>query len=182
MEPFYRDPGGASRVGVQDDVPAAARACVDTLRALGMESDRLFVEDFALFAHAGVDAALARFIEQAPGVDLPLVAITVVQYVRAESHVADLAATLAGLQAHADQMTRFAARYNIEVALHIYVQHFSAAAAAAITKGNDSDRKKKAMNLSILNILDKQGKIRAESLFRKCLMIYRKIHAYSHTI
>ncbi|MBT3296014.1 MAG: hypothetical protein HN919_05230 [Verrucomicrobia bacterium] len=132
LEPFDRDPGGAGRLMVQDDVPAAERTCLEALRALGLASDRIFVEDFTLFTHAGVDAALARFIEQAPGRELPLVAITVVQYVRADSHAADHAATLAGLQAHADQMTRFATRYNIEVALHIHVQHFSAAAAAAM--------------------------------------------------
>jgi YcaO-like protein with predicted kinase domain len=106
---------------------------------LGIESDEIFVEDFGLFGHAALAAAIERFIDDAPGEVLPLTSVTVVQYVRAGDGESPFETVLAGLQTHAVAMTRFATRYNVEINLHVYVQHFNATAAADIASFADSD-------------------------------------------
>ena len=67
LKEFYSDPSIAKRALARDDTRAAQQAFVDSLRALGIESDRIHVEDFELFADAALASIVERFIHDAPG-------------------------------------------------------------------------------------------------------------------
>jgi len=133
---FYSDPGAAERLLAQSGAACRDRVCafVEALGELGVRHNRIHVEDFDVFNHAALAGLIEAFIEAGPFAELPLSAITIARHVRAGSCTQGFEDVLEGLRRHAAGMTRFATRYNIEVALEMHVQHFDAARAGAIAE------------------------------------------------
>ncbi len=136
LRDFYTDPAVAERLPAQGDPAYIERAggFIEALGELGIRHDRIHVEDFDIFDHTPLTGLIDAFIEANPFDELPLAAVTAVRFVRADSCSQDFDAVLEGLRAHAAGMSRFAARYNIEVVLEMHIQHFDADRATAIAE------------------------------------------------
>jgi len=141
LRDFYTDAKAADSFLEQAgaDSVERVRVLVDALCAIGISSDRITVDDFAVFAHERLTCALDGFVDDAPGLDIPLASITIVQYALLGTHESDLASTLADLRANAESMTKFARHYNIEINLHVYIQQLSAEGALSLAEFAESD-------------------------------------------
>ena len=111
---------------------ARVEAFIAELAVLGIASSRVDVDDFHIFQHARLRAAVDAFIADQPGAPLPLERITVVQYARAGSAAADLNRTRAALADAEAGLTHLARRCNITVRLHVFVEALDAEAAEAL--------------------------------------------------
>lgn len=130
----FTSPKSMSQILLSDTTAntEAAGKFIQSIRAIGIESDQINIEDFALFSHIGLASAIEQFITDAPGEELPLKSITIVQYARHHTYLADLKTTHDCLRDASARMTLFATQYNIEIALHIYVEQICSATVLAI--------------------------------------------------
>jgi len=133
---FFSDPVVAERILRRSRPEYAERAgtFIATVGAFGIARSRVFFDGFAVFEHEGLAAAIESFIGQAPSAELPLEAITVIQYARHDACAEDLAETCTNMRKHAGRMAEFSMRYNVDVGVHVYVQGLDADLAVRLSE------------------------------------------------
>lgn len=107
-------------------------AFIAELAQIGITSSHVDVDDFRIFQHARLRAAVDAFIADQPGAPLPLERITIAQYARAGRAAADLDRTRAALVEAEAGLTHLARRCNITVRLHVFAETLDAVAAEAL--------------------------------------------------
>ncbi|HZK28674.1 MAG TPA: YcaO-like family protein [Clostridia bacterium] len=134
LKRFFTSPESMNRIRLQDNAATTGAVCkfIQSLRSFGIETDQISIEGFELFRHTGLASAIEQFVAEAPGEELPLKSITIVQYARCHTYITDLEATREDLRHASDGMTLFATQYNIEISLHIYIEQISSATALSI--------------------------------------------------
>lgn len=111
-----------------------AAAFIEKLAGFGIEKSHIHVEDFAIFRHRGLAAAIESFLLANPQEPLPLERITVARYARRGSHRADLADLDRDFAAAAEQIRHFASRCNVDVALQVFLDELDPDRAIALAE------------------------------------------------
>lgn len=141
LKTFFTSQESTNRILSRDCTAYTEAVCkfIESIRSFGIETDQISIEGFELFTHTGLACAVEQFIMDAPGEELPLKSITIVQHARYHTYIKDLKTTLEGLRTYYDRMTLFATQYNIEISLHIYIQQICSTTALSISDFAGSD-------------------------------------------